>query len=230
MLWLSKEAEIDEVSALRIAVLEWQTRPEAQLLQGPDDDTISSEGNGNDHKYADLFDPGMSTLPTTATPSKDKPQTFERGEERHRRLLEIYLSERRFVLKTSEYLMFSALFEADLMPMKEQRQAALEWLHQAGNDISKSHAGHPAINAVNALRRRLEALGGGIGWSLPVEIQDEMEITWARNQILEMMHIMQITLNLLLAESDLPRSSAILAWFGLMRDYRFFDDIPVVSD
>jgi nuclear pore complex protein Nup188 len=42
-LWLSKEANIDEVAALRITMLEWQMRPITQLLNGASERNQSNE-------------------------------------------------------------------------------------------------------------------------------------------------------------------------------------------
>ena len=239
-LWLSKETNIDEVSALRIALLEWQTRSCAQLLQGDFEEQVSYQDGGRSASIfqPSPFDPGSSFLLKSQEKSSLIP--FEETGLRRRRLLETYLSERRCILKCSEFITFTALFKPDrssLDPEGTKREGPW-WLRTVGANILSSWKLDDAaqgdrkdliLQAVDALRARLEALTRGSGWFQDEGVQEDIELAWMRNQILETIHIMQICLNLLCSSTELMESSVALSWFRLMRDCEFYDCMQLVS-
>lgn len=221
-------------------MLEWQSRSAVRLLHGPADDQTSLANGGGSQLGASIFDPGASLLAKSTFQGSDGVSSHEDSEARRRRLLETYLSERRSILKVSEFMTFCALSAQDFMttdagPRKEDQH---HWLREVGAEILSSWSlsgsttsgrKHPVIDAVNALRSRLDGLGTGCGWLQEDGIQEDIEHAWARSQILEMIHIMQITLNLLLSASDLVNASSILSWFRLMKDCDFYDGVQLVS-
>ena len=240
VLWLSQEAKIDEVSSLRIAVIEWQTRPEAQLLQGTEDDQTLAKENMHGQPGSSIFDAGASLFMKSSF-QKENTAKSEPIEGRRRRLLEIYLLERRFILKTNEFLLSSALYRVDIKNITKhgKGQNRIEWPQEIAADILSSweadgadHSSrdYPLVSAFDALRKRQEALREGSGLYQAEGVQDDVEVAWARSQILEMIHIMQIALDLLQAASDLVKAAAILTWFRLVRDYQFFDEVSMVRD
>lgn len=234
--WLSKETQIDEVSALRIAVLEWQRRPAAQLLQGTGDtQTAYQPGGGGYAKLgASLFDPGSSILDKSTPADAETSPSFGDAGSRHRRLLETYLSERRCILKCSEFITSSIIRENE--GQNSQGKQRSNWLKNIGRDIlsawlldhSRSRK-HIIVDAVDTLRSKCESLAKGSGWLQDEGPQEDVELAWIRSQILEMIHIMQITLNIIMSTSALLNSVTVLSWFRLMRELSFFKSVELVS-
>ena len=241
-LWLSKQTKIDEVSALRITIIELQTRPSSQLLLGRTEQQSNhrSYGGGSGGFGASKVDLASTLLAKSTSQGKESPKPSEEVDARRRRLLEIYLSERRCILKCCEYLIFVALSNRDGTKVSQEHHISNEsnWLIEVGNnvlsswmidDATRGGRKHPIIAAVDALRVRLEGMSKGSGWLQDEGVQEDVELAWARSQVLEMIHIMQISLDLLQSSANLVKSSAILSWFRLMRDCEFFDNVQLVS-
>ena len=239
-LWLSKETHIDEVAALRIALLEWQTRSAVQLLRGnPGGLAISLNGRGGANGLqASYFDAGSSLLAKSSFIDENRP-TFEEDGVRHQRLLETYLSERRYLLKTSEYISFARLCTLGDGPEKATgpRQNTFNWMGEVGDsslsswgywDDSKSSSKSLIIEVVEALRSRFNALTRASGWLVDTVLQEDIDIAWGRNQLVEAIHIMQILLNVLAFSSNVVKAPAILAWFRLMNECGFFESLQLV--
>ena len=252
-LWLSKETSIDEISALRIVVLEWQTRPAAQLLRGFSDEETSTMQDvvGGTSLQASLLAPKSSFAAGSGTLQERSINRFNDADPRHLRLLEIYLSERRYILKVSEYLVYHAL-HADA-PEDEARSENGTYGHSAegsgwvaevgssilaswnlrespkGKEVTKGSGKHFLIDAVSALQSRLDSLEKGSGWYRDEGIREEVEEAWSTNQILEMAHIMQIMIDLLGGTSPSIRSDTVLAWFRFVSRYGFMDQFELVS-
>jgi len=235
-LWLSKVTNTDEVSALRIAVLEWQARPAVQLLQGNGDEQITSrnDGGGSGKFGASLFDPGSSLLAKSAPRESETNSAFEEAGARHRRLLENYLSERRCILKCSEFITSTTLCKAGGPDGQGQERSS--WLGDIGAEVLSAWdfdqlvvRNQLVIDAVDALRSRYQSLAKGSEWFQEEGPQEDIELAWTRSQILEMIHVMQITLNLIETSPVLVKSPAILSWFRLMKESSFFESVQPVS-
>lgn len=234
-LWLSKETKIDEVSALRIAILEWQTRPAVQLLRGNLVDEVTPRANGiNGSQLQASFSGAASSLfGKSSGPGANESAPFNDAGRRRRRLLETYLSERRYILKTSEYVTFAASCKAQKGSPNNATNQASGWLKEVGTAIisiwngdgpAQSRSKNFVSEAVEALRSRIEGLMSGSGWLSDESQQVEIELAWARNQMLEMIHIMQILLNRLDSSSTkLTTPESILPWYRLMNECGFFN-------
>lgn len=219
-LWLSSETKIDEVSALRIAVLEWQTRPASQLRRGAQ---ISHGHSTHLAQASDILEEGP----------------------RRRRLAELLLSDRRFILKCAEYILsytLSASGEQHGDTQKSQPQTHLRWLVDVGLNVfsrwtpeqsSQSKGKQPErnssflIEAIAAIRSRLELLGSGSGWSASVTDPD-LEISWGCNQVTEILHIMQLMQDLLQSTTTIVKADIVLPWFRLMGECEFLDAFQLV--
>ncbi|SMY19517.1 unnamed protein product [Zymoseptoria tritici ST99CH_1A5] len=97
--WLSKEVQIEELAALRMAIIEWQERPADQLLitasNGPN--PLSGPANLTSSVLTrDSFNFSASTT-AAARPTLD----FGKQDVRRARLLNVYLSETSHLLKLS---------------------------------------------------------------------------------------------------------------------------------
>lgn len=240
-LWLSKETNIDEVSALRIAVLEWQTRSAVQLLRGSLVDEIAplANGIGGSQLQAPFSGAASSLFGKSFGLGANAPPPFNDAGPRRRRLLETYLSERRYILKTSEYVTFAASCKTDNGSSDIATNQAFNWLEEVGNavistwkgdEIAQSKSENFVAEAVNALRSRIESLMRGSGWTSDESQQEEIELAWARNQIVEMIHILQILL--IRIDSSLKKlmtPDLILPWYRLMNECGFFNSFQLVS-
>ncbi len=246
-LWLSREASIDEVSALRIAILEWQTASAAQLLKGiiADDTALASGINGGVARLqASSFGLQQSILGKSAR-IEGTPPTLDRSTVRRRRSLEILLSERQYILKVAEYLLYSVLQtrgDGDVNTTAARRGKKSDWVADLGSTLLKSWLADESPNgkakskinnflttATRAIRSRLEALGRGSGWSTLEDVQEHIELAWATSHTIEMVHIEQIMVNLLQASSTLVKPEIALPWFRLMSDSDFLEAIQLVS-
>ncbi|KAI9823239.1 MAG: hypothetical protein M1819_001374 [Sarea resinae] len=237
-LWLSKESGIDEVSALRIAILEWQTRPAIQLLSGFSEEesaTVQSAAGGAS-LGSSIFLPSSSILSATTTTQGTDPTAFNSTESRRVRLLRQYLSERRYVLRVSELLIRAGLSPqfADVRSpsANNDERHSRDWIQELGKAAVKACGvgAEPRkdkkeylVELVEALQARISNLENGSGWFADEGGKSEIEDRWGRNQIVEMMHIMQLVFIFLDHSTTLPSSGVVLSWLRLMSKYNFFE-------
>ena len=235
-LWLSKEINIDEVAALRIVVLEWQSRPGLKLLLGdPDEDATTAINESGLFSTQFLASASQSSLlDSSFRHGRDVSEKLEQPYIRRQRLVELYLSELQYILKTSEFAIFTALCEIT-SPAGHGKSG---WLEGLGHDIlsawniygyARGSNENFLVTAVNALTTRVQALENGSGWFKDEGPREALETFFARNQILEMIHIMRIMLVLLESSTKVSRSDAVLAWFRFMASFSFFDSFEPVS-
>ncbi|KAH0558656.1 hypothetical protein GP486_004694 [Trichoglossum hirsutum] len=237
-LWLSKESKINEVGALRVVLLEWQTRPAAQLLGGFSEEEVASiqDATGGSALGSSIFLPNSSILSVPSDQQKGS-AAFNSLENRRLRQLKLYLSERRYILKVGESLIRAGLSDpgAAASPrsgMKGKEKEDTNRVGRIGRTILNARilggevgrSGKPfLIECIEAMQERITALENGSGWFKEEDGRLEAEADWGKNQVLEMIHIMQIMFLLLDAQSDITISSVALAWLRLMSKYAFFD-------
>ena len=242
-LWLSNEANIDEVSALRITILEWQNRPAAQLLQWSSVETKSGAGSSiyGLRSQAGLAQSRSTLFSNSTTPSTPNAAAPASEVGRRLRLFETYLSERHFVIKVCRHVVFTALYETrdgEIAGSQKSNELLPNWISEVGQEILTSWdiqgvfdvTGHNIfVSSTDALRSRLDALQQGSQWFKDQEAQEFVEAAWGDSQTLELLSIMELMVVLLTSCKKLPRSDALVAWFMLMEDHRFFDSFEPVS-
>lgn len=234
-LWISKETKIDELSALRIALLEWQTRAASQLLSGfTEEETLSIQDAAG---RANL---GSSTLLVDASfmaPVDAVRQTlasFSSTEQRRLRLLKLYLSERIHLLKVHEILICAALLNhhtATPTGVKGKAKASSSWLVEAGHAILETEQSHQRngsqstatlLRCIDAVRECLNGLQNGSGWYAEEGGNIEIEDCWGQTQIAVIIHTMQLMFVHLVVPDCIPASSVVTAWFRFAEDCAFF--------
>ena len=223
-------------------MLEWQTRPLSLLLRNGLVEkkayrTVNHDGTGS--FGASKFDPGASRFTESTAQVNGSQSPSEENDERHRRLLEIYLAEKRYVLKCSEFITFLAFYPTEHHSNDTEAPAhdKSSWLRDVGigvlaywkSDGSSKADREYVADAVAALDTRIKSMTDGSGWLQDQGMQEDIEIAWARSNILEMIHIMQITFNLLDSSSELIKASEVLAWFRFMKKCSFFDSVQLVG-
>ena len=147
--WLSRETNIDEVAALRIAVLEWQSRPCSRLLQSNCLEQISSRQpiNGSQIAAASFNGSRSSIHPGSVLVGNKGSEASSDAEARRIRLLEVYLSERRYIIKTCEHVVFATLFKALADSEKKALASPLTWIENLGNNILYAWNGQEKLQA-----------------------------------------------------------------------------------
>ncbi|KAK2764326.1 hypothetical protein FQN54_009018 [Arachnomyces sp. PD_36] len=241
-LWLSKKTSIDEVSALRIAVLEWQSRPAGQLLGGfSEEETISLENAGTaDNFRVTLGGPNPSdSLQRTARRSDST--TFLSNDARQLRLLRLYLSEKRYILKVFQLLFCSSLHQqlpsyyADSVSDKGKGKEVIRAtkVEELAETVFQAHTGGREISpreCVDGIQSRIAALEKGSGWFTPEDDNHVIEVTWQENAIAEATHIMQILFLQLQSSKVIPSADILLSWLRLMASYDFLENFTPPSN
>lgn len=247
-LWLSEKTAMNEVAALRIAVLEWQTRPANRLLMRDAYDDYQDHLNtaGINGLNSSVFKPGLS-LGAGLLPQKGADDNlFEDVKGRRHRLLQIYLSERQYLIRTCEYIIFGALFEtfpqlSDSVSDQLQGKSLdmLRWLAGVGdqilaawnlNGVTQDSGKHFTVDAVQALSVRCQALSRGARWLQDEPGCEQIDQAMEKNRFLEIIHIMQLLLTLTLSSTKLTKSDTVLAWFRLMDQYGFLNNLELVGE
>ncbi len=247
-MWLSKAASLDEVTALRVTVLEWQTRPANRLLfsdayEDKRDCINTIIGNG---PRSSVSGRNSTLVAGNAIPREEDSTAFEEAGSRHQRLLHIYLSERRYLIRVCEFIIFVALFDAFPHPSDDERDKSTArspdtpgWLAEVGNEIlvawnldglAQNSDQHFTVKAIDALHMRFRNLESGSDWLHDEPFREEIDQLWAKDRLLEIIHIMQLLLTLLVSSTTLTRADTVLAWFRLMKEYGFLENFQSVGE
>ena len=228
-LWLSKEAKCDEVAALRVVILEWQSRPAMRLLEsgneGNDTVAIEKSVNGKDEEHSQ--DEKSSTLDRNII-QDDRPN-FDNAMQRRKRLLRLFFSEKFFVLRTAE-LLVRQYFLTTMDHMKLAAIQGAEEIPFLSERIYKSltHDGKCeqfVRDSLEALQKRIDRVNSGPSWDRVEEEDVAMEELWAEVQLSEMIVILQLLFVVLSHSADVPSSSTCSAFFRFQAKYNFFRDI-----
>lgn len=236
-MWLSQKAGIDEIAALRITVLEWQTRPATRLLaKFSEEETTSLQSAADvDNFRVSLAGPNFTEILRQRT--EDASSDFVSEENRRLRLRHLYLEERCHVLKTSRKLLtlslHSSASEKPGLPQAHGNEAVLS-LCDLGAKIFKDKSngdGHRQFlqECISATRSRIAELEGTGDWLGGAESSEEVETAWRTTMVEEMVHILQALFVQLQASSHIPDADLLLSWLQLMSEYRFLETIQVVS-
>ncbi|KAI9923832.1 hypothetical protein ASPWEDRAFT_40372 [Aspergillus wentii DTO 134E9] len=235
-LWLSQKAGIDEITALRIAVLEWQSRPSARLLaRFSDEETTSVQSaTGADNFRVSLAGPNLTEI-LRQKPGREDNSSFASEESRRFRLRNLYLSERSHVVKTSRKLFALSLHDStqDEPPVSEKdgsdRRRSLCKLGEAiyKDESSGDYWRQFLQKCIDAVRDRLSALEGDGGWLGAAECSEELEDVWRTIITEEIVHILQILFLELQASTEIPTADLLLSWLRLMANYSFLESLQV---
>lgn len=229
-LWLSKEAGIDEISALRVVIEESQSRASAQL-RGPfshDEITTVKDAAGNS-KFLDHD--SVIALSESVDPERWL-ATFNEQGERRGRILRAYLSERLHLRMCTEYLLRASICNTSVVNYGGKGQAAetQSLLRRIGDgviarlgDVDKG-----LIKCIVSLRQMVENTSEGSGWLQDAGGDEQLEIEWMSNQLMEAKYTMEILLQLILSPGYFTTSVVILEWFQLLADVSYFERFNMV--
>jgi nuclear pore complex protein Nup188 len=233
------EAKVDEVAALRIIVLEWQTRPEKRLFHDERTDEPPTFSGSTRLKSSLL----LSRMRAPSKVDSDGLGDFGSQTARRFRILSTYLSERRYLYKTLAYIVSSSLFsqptalrDASNLPAKrlhESRKSVqragkrvLEaWNHNRDASASKKTW---VMDMVFALGERMDALAGGSQIVVEDTLQDELEAAWSETNLTELVQLLHTSFSVAQASRDLLTSSSVASWFEFMDRHAFFGTFELV--
>ena len=226
--WLGKNARINLVAALRVVVVEHQSRS-SRHLKGPlssQDATNLQEAAGlsNGQGSAFVSDLGASS----ALDAEEIWAEFEKPESRQRRLFDTYLTERRYFMMAADYALSIMLYErlptfsktnvdlAKTYRLKLQSREDAEPLLPAYFEV--------LISSMRSIESGLRAVTDE-NW-----VTEDVELDYLRTLLTETVHALSVAFQVIDSfGSDFAPSSAVNQWFSLMDIYRFFDSVQPVS-
>jgi nuclear pore complex protein Nup188 len=243
-LWLSQKATIDEISALRIVVLEWQSRPATQLLAGFAEEEVMSllNATGIDDFRTSMTGPQIMDVLNKRISNDRDALGFSSEPARRLRLRHCYLSERSHIVKISRKLLSLSLH--DDIPNGGMRIST----RNTGKDHTKTNKSLRDLGSVifrdsatedgrvrflqaciKAIRHRVDQFQTDGGWLGTTDADEECEIFWRITVIEEIVHIMQILFLQLQASANIPTAGLLLSWLRLLTDSGFLESLFVVS-
>lgn len=162
-LWLSKEAEIDEVAALRIVVGECQDRPSAQLLGRLSNEELTSIQEATGTSQA------STVLLSRDTDSETLQDDFESQESRRLRILRTYLSERRNLLQSLNIVCQKSFYpgpEGSGSGKGKDLEVPVSWVREIGKDVCQKIGDQDKwiVEALSAIGINVGNIDGGSGW------------------------------------------------------------------
>lgn len=231
-LWLSKKALIDQVSALRLVILERQTRSEHDLLNQFSDEEISS--------LQDAIEVGQLSHPTggiqaieilKGTTRNAQPTESLSQDERRLKIYLLYLSEKRHVLKLALYVLSISLrrelpntyrrpgthSQTDSGQQRKMDKLAT-LVFSPENRTSGSSSTSDISACIEGVRLRLSDIHAASDWLAP-----EAEYTRQLSLTEEVVQIMQMIFLRLEEVERIPSSQALLSWLRMVAKYDFFD-------
>lgn len=159
-IWLSNEARIDEVTALRIVLEECQDRSSAQLL-----------GRFSNEELASIREAAGATQASTALLSDSDAiqEDFDCPKSRRQRILSTYLSARRNILQCLNVVFQKTLYsgpEASGGRKGKDPQAPESWVQRIGNNLVRAMGDQDRwiVEAISTIAVHATNLGSGSGW------------------------------------------------------------------
>lgn len=227
-LWISKELGIDELSALRCAVVEWQQRP-ADLLLGK----IQSRNNGQDLTQSYL---GKSTAAPAESEGKTGPD-FEDTELRRQRLVKVCLEERSAAIACSALLISLAASARN----KHTTQTDAPTSHKAGDqatwiDTYATRVYRAAVGeaiklslCIQAITSMATTLNGLEHQPKALKERPEMSATYYDAVISDLVSAMRVVLAQVFALDSTVGPADARDWFKLMQSFEFFNGLSPIS-
>lgn len=229
--WLSKNAKLNLVAALRVTVIELQSRPSRQLL-GP----LSSQDASNLQEAAGLENGQAASFlselgAAVALDSDEIAAAFETTDARRRRIFSCFLLECRSFTMASDYFYSIKLYGR--LPVFTRVSQSLSSLYKLEEPPSTDDQVSYLLSVhVKSLTRSMADIESGLGsWTDDsLLLTDDVEMDWLRSLLVEIIHTMSVYLQIVdTLSGDFAPSTAIGDWFSLMDAYRFFDSIQPVG-
>ncbi|KAL2680902.1 hypothetical protein Neosp_008505 [[Neocosmospora] mangrovei] len=227
--WLSKNAKINLVAALRIVIVEYQSRPASHLM-GP----LSSQDATNLQEAAGLYNGQGSAflldLGSASALDADEIWTeFEKPETRQRRLFNIYLSERRYFTMSADYANSIKLYER----LPTFANVNLDLAKTFRLKLPARDDAEPLLPTyLQVLTDAMKLIESGLS-SVTDEkwVTEDVELDWLRTLLTEAVHALSVVFQIVDSfDGEFAPSSAVNQWFTLMEVYRFFDAVQPIHE
>jgi nuclear pore complex protein Nup188 len=230
--WLSEKARIDEITALRIVVLEWQNRPATRLTTtfSSEEATSLQSAAGSDNLRMSVAGPNLASI-LKQTAGDAGSSTFNTEESRRLRLRTLYLSERSHLLKTFRKLLaLSHHTPTEPVPSSTLENDLIKLGITIFREKSTGQGLYKLLEAcISAVQSRLQDLETTGAWLGAAESSGEIEDIWRTTLVEEIVHILQIMFHQLRASQAVPCGALLLSWLELMLEYDFLEKLQVVS-
>lgn len=234
--WLSKEVDIDELSALRIAIIEWQERAQDQLLITAHN---GSGGLSNTADSASLVLARSTTEFSASTLSAARPALdFAKEDVRRRRLQDVYLSEKSHLLRIAADLVSrSAISKADIQGQQTGAfwlSITQSWIDEVAATVATSmflgdHQKQHELFLSKCISQLETALGqteSNTTW--PKAFKDDTHANaYIEALFSEIVQCLRLLLAALYSLDGIPSAPVVASWFQLMDKYGFLQDAPL---
>ncbi|KAH6841107.1 nucleoporin subcomplex protein binding to Pom34-domain-containing protein [Chaetomium sp. MPI-CAGE-AT-0009] len=227
--WLSKNINTNEVAALRVVLIEYQSRAHSHLT-GP----LSTQDVANIQEAAGVGDAQASAIlaslnATTVADAESTWADFESETSRRQRLLSTYLSERRSFLGAVDALLAFLLHScspdagSELKPLRDAvLQEAFGFDNNATKpDMSRLDALAPTyIRTLDDCFVRIHAPPESLDLQI---LTAQLEVDWVRTALTEAIHAMSLAFQILdLKASHFATPEIVTQWFAVMDTCEFF--------
>ncbi|SZF04562.1 unnamed protein product [Blumeria hordei] len=226
-LWLSKTANIDEISALRVTVVESQNRCTAQLLGPFSDEEIANlqeaVGTNNFPNSTSLL------LPTQGQQTAIIQEEFDRVDNRKLRILRTYLSERCYMWKCAEHIIQLFFLSIDVEESdKVKLNTRSLWLENYFKSLviflKSTDVDTLLLQYISNLRNNMQKFSSSCDLDCEEEVRETIEADWAQMQIIEAIHAMKLIWHFLVYTVELSSSQVTLEWYQFLQSFNFFEN------
>jgi nuclear pore complex protein Nup188 len=224
--WLSAQAKVNLVTALRIVAIEYQGRPASHLAGSLSIQDASNlqEASGITGAQASSFAPAIGAT----TDSEELWFQFEKVENRRRRLFLTYLSERRHFMTCVDYVV-SVRLNKRLPIIADLPDELLSGISKPGQTTLVEDDFDVYIKALEQVLQSLAA-----GFTAVTDDQtlstEDMESQWLRSYLSELAHLLSAIFHILYRRNRLFAPCGVVKeWFAMMGEYGFLDGLSGVG-
>lgn len=228
--WLSAELQIEELAALRIAVIEWQERPADQLLNtvGNGANTLTDAPDASGLLLSNSVRDVSSSVAAVRRLALD----FAKAEVRHQRLLDIHLSEQNHFLRLSADLVSRyAVSKPDVQghPTGAFRNLARRsWIDEVAAKVADNMWSSKGPNRSEGfISRAIDRLGVSLARtedssSWPKAFANEAKAPiYVDGLYVEVVCTLRLLMAVLYAYDGIPTAAIVQSWFALMQKYTY---------
>ncbi|CAK4032457.1 nucleoporin NUP188-like [Lecanosticta acicola] len=233
--WLSKEVKIQELVALRMAIIEWQERPADELLSAASadpDSTLNSNALASSVLSKSTLNRATSTYGSSLRPALD----FADENVRRRRLLTVFFSEKSFMLKLS-----ADLVSRDAVTKSKVQGHPTGSLREHTNkswidEVAKKVADEMIVNhrmaegnlfvkkCINRFDALMKQVDDEQSWPGAFKEDQTKAQDFVDSQLSEIIQVLRFLLAALYALDGAPQPGAAKAWFTAMDTYGFLQE------
>ncbi|KKY24144.1 putative nucleoporin [Phaeomoniella chlamydospora] len=243
-LWLSKEVNLDEVSALRIVVLEWQNRSKSKLRHGfTEAERATLQAVLGTASFKGVDDAGREfTTINVKEPYDHSSGIFSSVEQRRLRMLDEYFGQCKFVMATHERLLsicFAQLNDQhdDFFGLAKEEPEQAPLTEILGRKVLKLQKKTELYNSGQHLERctrKLESyvdqLASGCGIFKAEGGRDDIDDAWTRINLQQMISTLNIMFLHIRSCKKVFTASVVLQWLRFAAQYDFLERFKPSSD